>query len=73
MKIRVHLILQEHTEKGEIVFPVTEPVPLLTILIAIGIPIGEVGIIVRNGRWTKKDAVVTDTDEVDLFPVLSGG
>jgi molybdopterin converting factor small subunit len=73
MRIHVHLILQEHTEKGEISVPVSGSVPMLAILKEIGIPVDEIGMLVRNGRWITKDALVTDTDEVDLFPILSGG
>lgn len=73
MKIRVHLILTTYAENGEILVPVASPVPLSEILKDIGIPEDEVGIAVRNGRWVKRDVLVTDGDEVDLFPLLSGG
>lgn len=39
----------------------------------LGIPTGEVGMIVVNGSMTQKDHSLRDRDEVQVYPMLGGG
>lgn len=51
-----------------------QPVELLSLLKDLDITAGEVGLVVKNGRWEAlNQCIVSDGDHIILFPVLQGG
>lgn len=51
-----------------------EPQPLRQVLAAHGIPLGEVALVVVNQELVElEQLVVTDQDEVRLYPPMDGG
>jgi sulfur carrier protein ThiS len=59
-------------EKIEI--PLKEPAPLREVLSQLGIPISEVYLTVLNGELvTLNETIVSDSDEVRLYPPIDGG
>ena len=50
------------------------PKPLLKILGDLGIPLGEMHLVVINGEIAElQDAIVSGKDEVKLYPAVGGG
>jgi sulfur carrier protein ThiS len=72
-RIRFHLSLQEYSGSAEREIMPVLSVSLHGLLDQWGIPANEVGIVIRNGRWTKSDCMLEKDDVVDVFPLLSGG
>ena len=61
---------REHWVEVEI----SNPTPLTEILSALGIPAGEVHLVVVNGELEEStDTVISDGDIVRLYPALGGG
>ena len=50
-----------------------QPAKLADLLVRLGIPLGEIHLVVVNGENATLDAIVTDTDEVKLFSPVGGG
>ena len=51
-----------------------QPTPLRVILDGSGIPVGEVYLVVVNGELVDlQEAIVSEQDEVKLFPAVGGG
>lgn len=51
-----------------------QPSQLSEVLADLGIPLGDVHLFVLNGELVElSEAVVTDQDEVKLFPAVGGG
>ncbi|MCE5281061.1 MAG: hypothetical protein LLG93_03075 [Deltaproteobacteria bacterium] len=72
--IRLHLILIEMAGgRREFTVDAEQPVVLTALLDRFGIPHEEVGIIVRNGKSDAIDCLIRQEDQVELFPILSGG
>ncbi|MDI6707112.1 MAG: hypothetical protein HPY74_12150 [Firmicutes bacterium] len=71
--VKLHLNLTNYTGKQRVEIPAAEPVILKDLLEEMGVPIGEVGLIVKNGRWNTAECSLSDGDIVELFPYLSGG
>jgi len=50
------------------------PSPLSEVLTELGIPMGDVQLFVLNGELVElSEAIVSDQDEVKLFPAVGGG
>ena len=72
--VRLNLTLKKHSQnEGVVKVPIRKKTPLTTVLAQIGLPEEEVGLIIRNGRWASRECTVGEEDELDLFPILSGG
>jgi len=53
---------------------IKEPARLEEILAGLGIPLAEVHLVVVNGQLVELgEAVVSDQDEVKIFPAVNGG
>ena len=51
-----------------------QPCPLREILTDVGIPVGEIHLIVINGENTDlESSIISDEDEVKLYPAVGGG
>ncbi|WP_422445125.1 hypothetical protein [Thermoanaerobacterium sp. DL9XJH110] len=73
VKIKLHLHLTMHSNEREINLNIERETPLEEILVKIGVPEDEVGIVVVNGIWQSKTCTVEDGDSIELFPYLLGG
>jgi len=72
--VRFHLTLIERAGgRREMTLDAKQPVVLTTLLDRLGVPPEEVGIVVRNGKGDAIDCLIHQEDEVELFPILSGG
>ena len=72
--VRLNLTLRKYSKNEEsIEVQIQQDTPLKAVLGQIGLPVEEVGLVIRNGRWEPRECTVGDDDEIDLFPILSGG
>ena len=72
--VRLNLTLIDMARgKKELVLTEQTPVSMKTILVRLGVPQEEVGIIVRNRKTDDIDCMIGKEDVVELFPILSGG
>jgi hypothetical protein len=72
--VRVNLTLKKYVHGKEFIeVRMEKSTPLPTVLEQIGLPEEEVGLVIRNGRWEQKNCTVGVKDELNLFPILSGG
>jgi hypothetical protein len=72
--VRLNLTLKKYVDDTEFVeVRIGKDTPLPTVLEQIGVPEEEVGLVIRNGRWASRNCTVRMEDELNLFPVLSGG
>ena len=76
--MRLHLggffsfYIPQHPQWVEV--ELTEPRPLRQVLEVLGIPIGEVNLTVVNRELVElSEAVVTNDDEVRIYPPMGGG
>jgi len=73
-RIVFNLTLNSLSNEKETVLSLTEPVSLIAFLESRQFPIGQVGLVVKNGRWEPvKDCIVYPGDQIELFPFLQGG
>jgi len=73
-RVRLNLTLKKYSQNEELVeVRIQKDTPLKTLLGQIGLPVEEVGLIIRNGRWESIECTVREEDELDLFPFLCGG
>ncbi|MCR4443241.1 MAG: MoaD/ThiS family protein [Peptococcaceae bacterium] len=70
---RFNLTLIKAAGQKELVVSLGEPAALTELLEKIGIAPGEVGIVIKNGKWAPVDCLVEENDNIELFPVLQGG
>ena len=73
VKIKVNLTLIKFVNKQDFTVDIEESAELADILNKTGIPVSEIGIVIKNGRWATVDCKVVDNDTIELFPSLSGG
>jgi sulfur carrier protein ThiS len=60
--------------RSKIIIELGQPTNLTDVLTRIGIPAAEVLLVVINGQLVElQDAVVSDQDDVKLYPAVSGG
>jgi sulfur carrier protein ThiS len=72
--VHLNLTLKKYNQNEEFVqVRIQNETPLHAILGQIGLPEEEVGLVIRNGRWERTNCTVREEDELDLFPILSGG
>jgi sulfur carrier protein ThiS len=59
---------------SQIVIEVKQPTRLSEILAGLGLPLAEIHLAVVNGQLVKLDeAVVTNIDQVKIYPAVNGG
>ncbi len=69
-----HLAWYDAQKRSDLDIPLREPIALAALLLDLGIPAGEIGLVAVNGTLIElQDARVRDTDGVDLFPPIGGG
>ena len=62
------------SRQENIEIPLLENIQLSTLLRSLGIPVSDVYLSVVNGEQVAvEEAVVTETDEVHLYPPIDGG
>ena len=72
--VRLNLTLKKHSQnEGVVKVPIRKKTPLTAGLAEIGLTEKEVGFIIRNRRLASRECTVGEEDELDLFPILSGG
>ena len=60
--------------QDKIEVPLTEPARLSEVLSKLGVPVSEVYLTVLNGELvTLEETMVSDSDEVRLYPPIDGG
>ena len=64
-----------HPQRGSwLEVELNHPSPLSKVLTELGIPMGDVQLFVLNGELVElSEAIVSDQDEVKLFPAVGGG
>lgn len=60
-------------KQSEADFILTESIPLRELLVEMNIPLGEVQLVILNGKIVDLDQVVGHQDVVKVFPGLDGG
>lgn len=61
-------------QKPELVCEISEPVELVKLLGELGIPAGDVQLVILNGQIVELDqAILRNQDEVKVFPGVDGG
>ncbi len=74
LKLGGYLPFYASTRQEKIEVPLKEPTRLREVLSQLGIPISEVYLTVINGKLvTLDDTLVSDSDEVRLYPPIDGG
>lgn len=53
--------------------PLARPVVLRALLETLGVPAGEIALVVINGEQASLDATIAPGDRVELFPPMGGG
>jgi molybdopterin converting factor small subunit len=70
--VKLHASLQNgRFEEGDL--QVADPTPIRGLVQRLGIPAGQVGILVVNGRHARLDDLLAPEDTVSLFPPVGGG
>ena len=73
-RLRLNLTLKKYSQNEELVeVRIQNDTPLKAVLEQIGLPVEEVGLFIRNGRWASRECTVGEDDELNLFPIISGG
>lgn len=73
-RLRLNLTLKKYSQNEELVeVRIQKDTPLQAVLEQIGLPVEEVGLVIRNGRWAPRECTVGEDDELNLFPIISGG
>lgn len=74
VRLRLNLTLKKYSQNEELVeVRLQNDTPLQAVLGQIGLPVEEVGLVIRNGRWASRECTVGEDDELNLFPIISGG
>lgn len=61
-------------QQPEVDLDLSEPIQLSELLSDIGIPVGDVQLVILNGKIVDLDqAILEDQDEVKVFPGVDGG
>ena len=69
-----HLSFYEPQRRAWIELALTAPQRLDELLVGLGIPAGEVALVVINGSLAQEEIpVVSDEDKVELYPPMGGG
>jgi sulfur carrier protein ThiS len=74
LKLGGYLPFYASTRQEKIEVPLKEPTRLREVLAQLGLPISEVYLTVLNGELvTLDETMVSDSDEVRLYPPIDGG
>jgi sulfur carrier protein ThiS len=78
MRIRIQVFgeLIEYLKSstgGKIVLEVPEKASVETIMERLGLPSGYVGVVLVNGKFSKRDVLLNHDDQVQIIPQLEGG
>lgn len=77
MKIHLsgHLVWYQPQHIGDLDIPLDDPTPMVEVLAKLNIPAGEIVLVVVNGELADdlSTVVVSNDDQVDLYPPLGGG
>ena len=69
-----HLSFYEPQRRAWVDLALPAPQSLPDLLADLGIPLGEVALIVINGELAQEDKpILTDKDQVELYPPMGGG
>jgi sulfur carrier protein ThiS len=69
-----HLSFYEPQRRAWVDLVLPEPQRLPNLLAGLGIPPGEVALVVINGELAQEDKpILTDEDQVELYPPMGGG
>lgn len=71
--IKLNLTLVKNADEKELYLNITQPRTLKSILEEIGLSKEEIGVVIKNKRWSPIDCIIEENDEVQLFPHLEGG
>ncbi|WP_312815799.1 hypothetical protein [Sedimentibacter sp.] len=71
--IKLNLTLIYIVGKKVIELDVKCPVSLHELISKVGLTQSDIGMIIKNGRWTPMDCIVEENDVIQLFPHLEGG
>lgn len=71
--IKLNLTLINIAGVKDLCFEIESSKLLVDILKEIKIPVEEVGMVIKNGTWSPIECIIEKNDEIQLFPVLSGG
>lgn len=73
VKVRFHLYLKKYAGAEEREIEVKNGLKLGDLLVNMGVPVDQVGIVTVNGKWQDIDYLLKDGDKVEIFPVYLGG
>lgn len=69
-----HLSFYEPQRRSWVEFPLQAPQSLPDLLAGLGIPPGEVALVVINGALAQEEApIIAENDLVELYPPMGGG
>ncbi len=69
-----HLSWYDPQKRNSLEVPLPQPIPLLELAQELGLPAGEIAIVVVNGQAIElEQARVSDGDRVELYPPVGGG
>lgn len=69
-----HLSWYDLHKRSDVPVPLSNPTRLLALIESLGLPAGEVAIAVVNGSVVAlAEALVSDSDRVQLYPPIGGG
>jgi sulfur carrier protein ThiS len=69
-----HLSWYDPQKRNSLEVPLPQPIPLLQLARQLGLPAGEIAIVVVNGQAVElEQARVSDGDRVELYPPVGGG
>ena len=71
--IQLNLTLIDIIGQKEVYVGIEQPTSLTDLLEKLGLPKEEVGIVIRNDRWSPIECIIEANDRIQLFPNLSGG
>lgn len=71
--VKLNLSLINKIGQKELSFKIEKPKQLKDILEKIGLSTDEVGMVIRNNRWSPLDSIIEENDEIEIFPNLDGG
>ncbi|MCS7233581.1 MAG: MoaD/ThiS family protein [Synergistetes bacterium] len=73
VKVRFHLYLKKYARAEEREIEVKNGLKIGDLLVNMGVPVDQVGIVTVNGKWQDIDYLLKDGDKVEIFPVYLGG
>jgi sulfur carrier protein ThiS len=63
-----------HPHKGNwLEVDVDQPVPLIEVIADLGIPVGDIHLVVVNNQLQNLDFIISENDEVKIYSAVGGG